>query len=471
MNAVKYAALLGLLVAGPLAAQQAPAQPELLLQTVRLFRGDKQTLVKAFVEVPYRLLRVGGDQKLHYRMSVTVKDTAGQVLMDQGWSQVATPVEEAASAAGLEILEFAVAPGRYTLGIRVTDSVSGTVHGDSTTLVGFQDPPVASDLVVSRSVRSAKPEDSLPKSGEWRHGNLVIAATPYLRLPLEKPELYYVLEAYSGKADTATITAQVSNDSGKVLIQGRPRRLAVEGGGSVLTGGMNLAGLPQGTYRLTLAIQLGGRETTREAAFAVRNLEVPIALAAGNGTNPDEAYFGGMTEAQLDSAQAPLMYIAQSGELNSYKGLSLQAKQRWLTQFWNKRDRTPNDGVNQVRQEFYALVNLADEQYREAGRTRVQGWRTDRGRIFLRFGKPDEVWRRPEEGRTPALEVWRYTSGRARWFIFGDRSRLGTYLLVYSNEVTEPGKPDWSELLGYYGIQAVEDYLGVNLGLRDRTPR
>ena len=75
MNAVKYAALLGLLVAGPLAAQQAPAQPELLLQTVRLFRGDKQTLVKAFVEVPYRLLRVGTDQKLHYRMSVTVKDT------------------------------------------------------------------------------------------------------------------------------------------------------------------------------------------------------------------------------------------------------------------------------------------------------------------------------------------------------------------------------------------------------------
>ena len=71
----------------------------------------------------------------------------------------ARPLRLAFFAEPGEILEFAVGPGRYTLGVRVTDSVSGTVHGDSTTLVGFQDPPVASDLVVRRSVRSAKPED------------------------------------------------------------------------------------------------------------------------------------------------------------------------------------------------------------------------------------------------------------------------------------------------------------------------
>lgn len=470
MNAVRQAVLLGLLLAGPLAAQQGgPAEGGLLLQTVRLYRGDGQTRVKAFVEVPHRLLQAAPDGKLHYRMSVTVRDTSGQVLMQDGWSQAATPVAEVASAAGLEILEFAVAPGRYQLGIQVTDSTSGVVHRDSTTLVGFASPPLVSDLVLSRSVRAAKPEDSLPRGGEWRHGNLVISATPYLRLPVEKPELYYLLEAYSGKTDSATLTAQVLNDSGRVVTQSRPRRLAVETGGSVLTGGLNLSGVPQGQYRLRLLLALGGQEATREEPFTVRSLETVVATAGGG--NPDEAFFGEMTEAQLDSAQAPLMYIAQPSELQAYRGLSPEGKRNFLVQFWQKRDRNPDDGINPMRELFYTRINEADRLYREAGGSRVRGWRTDRGRIFLKYGQPDDVFRRPEEGQTPPLEVWRYTSGQARWFIFGDRSRLGTFLLLHSNEVTEPGRPDWQETMGYYGVQAVEDFLGVNLGLRDRTPR
>ncbi len=464
--------LLGLLLTGPLAAQQGSEAPSgLMLETVRLYRGDGTTRVKAFVEVPHRLFTRGPDGKLHYTVGVSVRDSAGQALMQEGWQQTAIPLNDVASAASLEILEFEVAPGRYHLGVSVQDSITGTEYRDSLVLEGYRQAPLVSDLVLSRSVRAAKAEDSLPRGGDWRHGNLVITATPYLRLSVIKPELYYLLEAYAGQPDSAEVTSQVLNDSGQVVVQTRPRMLGVDAGGSILTGGVNLTGMPQGEYLFRVTLALDGQQAVREAPFAVRALETPPAVAAG-GPGGDDAYFGAMTEAQLDSAQAPLYIIAQPGELNVYDaGMSVQAKARFLTEFWRRLDANPNDGVNLAREAFYARIGEADRLYRESGRSRVQGWRTDRGRIFLRYGTPDETYRRPEEGQTAAVEVWRYTRGRNRYYIFMDRTRLGAYQLLHSNEVTEPGLPDWQSQLGFYGVEAIERFLGVNLGTRGGGPR
>lgn len=472
MNAVRKVMLLGLLLTGPLAAQQGSEAPSgLLLETIRLYRGDGTTRVKAFVEVPHRLFTRGPDGKLHYTVAVSVRDSAGQVLMQEGWQQNPVPLDDVASAANLELLEFQVAPGRYQLGVSVQDSITGTEYRDSLTLEGYRTAPLVSDLVLSRSVRAAKAEDSMPRGGDWRHGNLVITATPYLRLSVIKPELYYLLEAYAAGPDSAAVTSQVVNDSGQVVVQTRPKMLGVDAGGSILTGGVNLTGLPQGEYRFRITLELDGDRAVREAPFSVRALETPP-VAAANGLGPDEAYFGAMTEAQLDSAQAPLVIIAQPGELNVYNaGMSPAAKARFLIEFWRRLDANPNDGVNLAREAFYARISEADRRFRESGRSRVQGWRTDRGRIFLKYGSPDETYRRPEEGQTAAVEVWRYTRGRNRYYIFMDRTRLGAYQLLHSNEVTEPGLPDWQSQLGFYGVEAIERFLGVNLGTRGGGPR
>lgn len=469
MIAVRNSVVLGLLIAGSMAAQQEREVPSgLKVETVRLYRSEG-TLVKAFAEVPHRLLARGSDGRLHYRVGVTVRDSSGATLMQESWQQSAIPVDAVASAAGLEMLEFLIAPGVYQLAVTVVDSVSGQEYRDSSSIAGFAAAPLTSDLMVSRNVRTAKPEDSLPRPGEWRHGNLVIGVTPSLRLSVIKPELFYVVEVYANSKDSAALAYQVLEAAGKVVVQGRPRAVAVDVGGSVLTGGLNLSGVPQGDYRLRVTVGLGGREQTLEAPFEVRKLESPPPVVAAAG-NPDEEYFSAMTEEELERARAPLIHIARSGELNSYdEHLSVEAKARFLAQFWRKRDPNPNDGVNPERESFYARMNEADRLFREGGRSRVQGWRTERGRIYLKYGVPDETWRRPEEGQTPAVEVWRYTQGRNRYFIFADRSRIGGYLLLHSNELTEPGRPDWGDQLGYYGVEAVERYLGVNLGLRGLT--
>jgi len=459
--------LLGLIAAVPLAAQTNEQASGLTLKSVRLYRGDGTTRVKVFVEIPQRLFTRAPDGNLHYRMAVVVRDSGGQALMDEQWRQSMIPLEGIATASSVELLEFAVAPGAYTLAVTVRDSITGDEQRDSLTVEGFAGRPVVSDIVLSRSIRAATTADSMPGGSDWRHGNLVITTSPYLRLDVNKPDLYYLVEAYSSKPDSATVDAQVVNESGQALVRTRAQRLGVEEDGSVLTGRLPLAGLPQGEYLLRLHVVLGEREATREEPFTVRVLEAAPRPVAGRSPNSDEAFFGEMSDAQLDSAQAPLVYIADPGELSAYKrDLSTAAKARFLVAFWHKRDPTPEHPDNPRRAQFYRAIVEADRLYREAGRTQTPGWRSDRGRVFLRFGPPDEIWRRPEEGKTPPLEVWRYTKSRNRHFVFADRNRLGAYYLVLSNEVTEQGRADWADMLGYYGVQALENYLNVDLGVR-----
>jgi GWxTD domain-containing protein len=171
-----------------------------------------------------------------------------------------------------------------------------------------------------------------------------------------------------------------------------------------------------------------------------------------------------MSPAELDSAEAPLIYIAQPGELSPWnKGMSLNAKRRFLATFWQKRDPTRGADRNERREQFYKAVEYANRNYREGGRNTVPGWRSDRGRIYARLGIPDDVLRRLHEGSAPSYEVWRYSRGRGNFYIFADRTGLGAYELIYSNDLKEPGKPDWDRSLGRDAVGDVSQFLNIDL--------
>ena len=470
----KYLLLVVLgLLAAPVARAQATekdGEEGLRLGAVRVYQRDGTTGVKVLLEVPHRLLSRPADGKLRFSVGIRVQDSTGLTILDRGWPEVVKAVPGAQTAASMELFEFAITEGRYTLLVVVRDSLSGRAFEASREIAGYRGPPLISDMMLAPSLRVADPADTVPRQGEWRYGTLALIASPYVRVASRSPQLYYLLEAYASQADSASLSFEVLTDSGVPLTRTRPKALQVDSGGSILSGGLNLAGVPEGKYSLRVHATVGGRDTTAEAPFAVRLAE--SGPAAPGGGPSDEEFFANLTEKQLDSLAAPLVYLAKSGELSIYdKSLSTSAKARFLAGFWDKRNPTPGGPGNQVRDEFYARISHANQLYRDPGRGATPGWRTDRGRIYLKFGKPDDVWERPQEGVTPPLEVWRYTTGRFKYFIFADRSRIGLFSLVHSDQVGEPGRPDWQELIGFYGLQAVERYLGIDLGLRGGQPR
>jgi len=142
-----------------------------------------------------------------------------------------------------------------------------------------------------------------------------------------------------------------------------------------------------------------------------------------------------------------------SRERNPYRKdeLSLAAKRRFLIEFWAKRDDIKSTPVNEYRMAFYDKVGYANAHY---GARFVAGWKTAMGKIYTKYGAPDDSLPSRMAGRGIPTMVWRMTHGKARWFIFGDRSNNGSWQLLRSSEATESGMPGW---LASVTIEAARD--------------
>ncbi len=111
-------------------------------------------------------------------------------------------------------------------------------------------------------------------------------------------------------------------------------------------------------------------------------------------------------------------YIITDEERAAFKRLSTdEEREQFIEQFWLRRDPTPDSLENEFREEHYRRIAYANERYASG----IPGWKTDRGRIYITFGPPDEneshpsggTYERPmEEGggttSTYPFEKWRY---------------------------------------------------------------
>jgi GWxTD domain-containing protein len=111
-------------------------------------------------------------------------------------------------------------------------------------------------------------------------------------------------------------------------------------------------------------------------------------------------------------------YIISDEERDAFKRLSNdEERDNFIEQFWLRRDPTPDTVENEFKEEHYERIAYANEHF-PAG---VPGWKTDRGKMYIMYGKPDEIeahpsggsYDRPQEeggGQTSTFpfETWRY---------------------------------------------------------------
>jgi GWxTD domain-containing protein len=111
-------------------------------------------------------------------------------------------------------------------------------------------------------------------------------------------------------------------------------------------------------------------------------------------------------------------WIITPEELSAFKQLSNdEERDQFIEQFWLRRDPTPDTVENEYKEEHYRRIAYANEHF-AAGKP---GWMTDRGRIYIVFGPPDEIDAHPSGGQynrpmeegggetsTYPFEDWRY---------------------------------------------------------------
>jgi GWxTD domain-containing protein len=113
-----------------------------------------------------------------------------------------------------------------------------------------------------------------------------------------------------------------------------------------------------------------------------------------------------------------VLYIISDEERKAFKQLNTdEEREQFVEQFWLRRDPTPDTQENEYKEEHYRRIAYANEHFASG----IPGWRTDRGRIYIQYGPPDEndshpsggTYERPrEEGggttQTFPFEQWRY---------------------------------------------------------------
>jgi GWxTD domain-containing protein len=111
-------------------------------------------------------------------------------------------------------------------------------------------------------------------------------------------------------------------------------------------------------------------------------------------------------------------WIITDQELQAFKSLSNdEERDQFIENFWLRRNPNPDSPENEYREEHYARIAYANEHF-AAGKP---GWKTDRGHIYIAYGKPDNIDSHPSGGSyerpmdegggntsTFPFEIWHY---------------------------------------------------------------
>ena len=88
-------------------------------------------------------------------------------------------------------------------------------------------------------------------------------------------------------------------------------------------------------------------------------------------------------------------WIITDQEMQAFKSLSNdEERDQFIEQFWLRRNPNPDSPENEFREQHYQRIAYANEHF-AAGKP---GWRTDRGHIYIAYGKPDSIDSHPSGG-------------------------------------------------------------------------
>jgi len=155
-----------------------------------------------------------------------------------------------------------------------------------------------------------------------------------------------------------------------------------------------------------------------------RNLESEVDFISEAVGEPDEIPY-----------LEPFRLILSSSETDIFDSLDEDARKRFYSVYWQ--------GAPEQRRYFEERCeesSIYSTAYRES-------WQTDRGRVYIIYGPPDDIDAVVFQGEQVPYEIWFYYGGGNDWFVFADRSAIGNYEQVYSTIEGEVSYSNWEDMI------------------------
>jgi GWxTD domain-containing protein len=132
----------------------------------------------------------------------------------------------------------------------------------------------------------------------------------------------------------------------------------------------------------------------------------------------------------FETAVTQLKYIADPGDTKKLKLAKTPDEQlaAW-NEFWRSRDPSPGTAHNEAKENYYRRIEYSNRHFSVL---KKEGWRTDRGMVFIQYGTPDQIEDYPFELNAKAYQIWYYYQLREpRRFVFIDEWGDGDFRLQY----------------------------------------
>jgi GWxTD domain-containing protein len=207
---------------------------------------------------------------------------------------------------------------------------------------------------------------------------------------------------------------------------------------------------------------------------------VPVALAQPTPsqdptTKVRKARKESVNKVYRDWVSKDVGYIITSEEKKAFNALQTdEERENFIENFWRRRDPNPDTEENEFREEYYERIAYANEHFTSG----IPGWKTDRGRIYITWGKPDSIESHPSGGSydrpsyegggsttTYPFEIWFYRHldgvGDGIEIEFVDPTGTGEYRIARS-----PYEKDALAMVPGAGLTTAEQ-----LGLSNKADR
>lgn len=336
-------------------------------------------------------------------------------------------------------------PGSYVMTIQAVDSLAPT-RRDSL-VVEFSTGRIPSGLSTSDiQLCSSIRQSSNTTDPFYKNSHEVVPNPTLLFGAANYPVLFHYAELYGlDPGQTYTVKTVIADAMGKPLQENsKQRKYGVVN--AVEVGTTNATKLTSGKYRFQLYVlnAMAQPLVRTEKSFYAYNPQ--LVSPAVSEAAMQETALSGLTSEELNAEFDYARYHATQDEIRTFGQITTESgKREFLGKFWSEVAEGRLGHFPISRNEYLSRVKKAGERYRALSR---EGWKTDRGRVLLLYGEPEEIDRHPSSEGGKPYEIWSYYQvENGVVFVFVDRTGFGDYILVHSTKRGELRDDDWQRLL------------------------
>lgn len=389
-------------------------------------------------------------------VTATLEDSLGNKVDSAStyfYSQVRSLEEEQESSIRLfNNLHLQITPGTYWAVISAIDDVSKKTGLTRLRVLvpslgsglSSSDIQLAYDIRENEEGKGTETGSRLEKQGRLLFAN---PSAAYQRGVDDKITFYFELYGLNDSTgdNHFTVDYSIKDGTGNLLHNYGKVKYEKPGRSAVITNALDISSLEQGEY--FLAFQSEDLSEGHQAMALKRFFVID--------TN---AIVQAISDQDIELMSNIAYYHLSEAEKMNLEKLDNNGKRNLLRQFWRMKDDDPTDPSNAVYDEAVRRFAYAQENF-SINTERDNGWKTNRGRVYITYGRYNERDEVSMTGRSyPYIKWTYYTLEGGSIFIFTDDFSAGIidYRLVHSTHPRERYSPEWQSILA--GDEVSEDW-------------